>query len=377
MKLIKRLLQTFVIVAIAFVFLSVGAALVSPSLAWRVKLVEAKLTGKIPEIPLPSLVKWMRPDSAVNLYHLAEVPNVNASVTNLFFTNRDSAVAGARSFGRVCAQCHGDDARGRAGPNLLAAIVDMSDWKFFSTVRWGRPNTIMGAQPLSDHEIWEVNAFLRKSALEAAVGKKDADTAYASFRPVSPDMLRSAGQTGEWLTYAGNYAGYRHSSQSQVTRYNIQSLRLAWAAQLPSDGGFQESTPLVVDGRIFVTEPPEGVTALNAGTGAVLWQFHRPVPPHIPNCCGYPNKGVAVLGKNVYVQTTDAHLVALDAATGAKIWDVEVADWHQGYTMNGAPLAIDDRIVVGIAGGDFGSRGFLAAYSASDGAQQWRFYTVP
>ena len=128
---------------------------------------------------------------------------------------------------------------------------------------------------------------------------------------------------------------------------------------------------------MFVTEPPEGVTALDARTGAVLWQFHRAVPSGIPNCCGSPNKGVAVLGDRVYVGTIDAHLLALDAASGAMIWDVEVADWHQGYTITGAPLAIDDRIVTGVAGGDFGSRGFLAAYSASDGAQQWRFYTIP
>jgi len=380
MKLIKRLLQIFVIGAISVVLLSGGAALVSTSVAWRLKLLKIKLSGEIPEIPFPLLLRWIRPDSPINLHHLAEVPNVNASITNLF-ANRESAAAGARSFGRICAECHGDDARGRAGPrtgpNLLAAIGNMTDWKFFSTVKWGRPKTIMMAQPLSDLEIWQICAFLRQSALDAAVGKKDSDAGFSSFQPVSPDMLRSAGQTGEWLTYAGNYAGYRHAIQNRITRHNIQRVRLAWAAQLPSDGGFNESSPIVVGGRMFVTEPPEGVTALNAKTGAVLWEFHRPVPPNIPLCCGLPNKGVAVLGKTVYVETFDAHLLALDAATGAKIWDVEVADWRQGYSMTGAPLAIDDCIVVGVAGGDFGIRGFLSAYLASDGTQQWKFYTVP
>src|SRR5208282_2800336 len=225
--------------------------------------------------------------------------------------------------------------------------------------------------------IWQVCAFLRQSALDASIGKKDSGAQSSSYEPVSPEMLLSAGKSGDWLTYAGNYAGFRHGNQDQITRKDVQHLRLAWAAQLPSDGSFQESSPVVVGNRIFVTEPPEGVTALDAKTGAVLWQFHRPIPANIPLCCGTPNKGVAVLGKNVYVATFDSHLLALDAYTGAKLWDVQVADWRQGYTMTGAPLAIDDRIVIGVAGGDFGIRGFLTAYSASDGAQLWKFYTIP
>jgi alcohol dehydrogenase (cytochrome c) len=377
MKLIKPPLLTLGVGFVAITLLAAGTKLVSPSAAWRVKLIERKLAGQISEIPLSSLVGWMRTDSAVNLYHLSEVPDANVSITNLFFTDRESAAAGARTFGRVCAQCHGDDAHGRTGPNLLAAIAAMSDWKFFSTVKWGRPGTIMTAQPLSDAQIWQVGTFLRKSALDEAVGKNAAQAGSTSLPPVTAATLRSAGQSGDWLTYAGNYAGYRHAAQDQINRHNVQGLRLAWAAQLPSDGGYQESSPIVVGDRMFVTEPPEGVTALDAGSGAVLWQFHRAVPAGIPNCCGSPNKGVALLGRNVYVATIDAHLLALDAATGVKIWDTQVADWRQGYTMTGAPLAIDDRIVTGIAGGDFGSRGFLAAYSAGDGAQRWRLYTVP
>jgi alcohol dehydrogenase (cytochrome c) len=235
----------------------------------------------------------------------------------------------------------------------------------------------MKAQPLSDVEIWQICSFIRQSALDAAVGKKDLHRESPSYVPVSADTLRTAGRSGDWITYTGNYAGYRHGAQNQINRGNVQRLRLAWAAQLPSDGGFQESSPIVVGDRMFVTEPPEGVTALNAETGAILWQFHRPLPPNLPPpCCGMPNKGVAVLGKNVYVETFDVHLLALDAATGAKVWDTMIADAHKGYSMTGAPLVINDRIVVGVAGGDLGIRGFLDAYSASDGRQLWRFDTV-
>lgn len=376
MKFIKRLVQALAILAVFILVSAAVAGFISPSVAWRLKLLRVKLSGKIPEIPFSLLIKWSRPGSPVNLYHLAAVPNVNASVTN-HLTDAESAAAGGRNFGRVCSQCHGDDALGRTGPNLLAAIGNMPDWKFFSTVKWGRPRTIMTAQPLTDTEIWQICAFLRQLAVDTAVGRKTSEITISPYQPVSAEMILNAGQTGDWLTYAGNYAGYRYGAQSQITRLNVQQLRLAWAAQLPSDGGFQESSPIVVGERMFVTEPPEGVTALNAKTGDVLWQFHRPIPPDIPLCCGSPNKGVAVLGKNVYVATFDSHLLALDATTGSKLWDVQVADWHQGYTMTGAPLVIDDRIVTGVAGGDFGVRGFLVAYAASDGAEQWKFYTVP
>jgi len=375
MKLLKHPLRILLILATITVLVLAGASLASPAVAWRLKLVALKLSGRIPEIPLTTLVRWLPPGSPVNLYHLAEVPNVNVSITNSF-TDRDSAAAGSRSFGHICASCHGDDARGRTGPDLLAAITSMSDWRFLSTVKWGRPKTMMVPQPLSDREIWEIGAFLRQSSLYAAIGKKDSIAASSAFQTVSPSMLRSSTES-DWLQYSGDYLGHRHTSKAQINRQNVHNMRLAWAAQLPSDGGYQESSPIVVGDRLFVTEPPEGVTALDAKNGAVLWQFHRAVPAGIPNCCGAPNKGVAVLGKNVYVGTFDGHLLALDAATGRMVWDVEVADWHEGFTITAAPMAIDDRIVIGIAGGDFGVRGFLAAFSAVDGKQQWKFYTVP
>jgi alcohol dehydrogenase (cytochrome c) len=376
MRLLKRFLKIAAIAFVALVLVLTIAVHSSHTFAWRYTVLKAKATGKIPEVPLLFLLKWMRPDSYVNIRRLAVVPNVNSGITNSN-TGPVSAANGARVFGRTCAECHGDNARGRTGPDLLAAMGRMSDWGFFSTVKWGRRKTIMMAQPLSDLEVWQVLTFLRQSAIDATVGERAFDPSSSAFQPVSADMLRSAGQTGDWLTYAGNYAGYRHSLQAQITNRNVQHLRLAWAAQLPADSPTLESSPIVVGDRMFVTESPEGVTALNAKTGAVLWEFHRPVPGNIPLCCGSQNRGVAVLGKNLYVATLDAHLLALDAATGAKLWDVQVADWHQGYSMTAAPLIIDDRVVVGIAGGDFGIRGFVTAFSASDGAQLWKTYTIP
>jgi alcohol dehydrogenase (cytochrome c) len=376
MKIIKRLLLIFVLGIILLVLVVGIASFASNDVAWRVVVLKDKLSGKIPEIPLLLLLKWMRPGSPVYLGDLAAQPNVNAGITNLH-TDAQSAAAGARIYGRTCIECHGDNANGRTGPSLVNAVRNMTDWKFFSTVKWGRARTIMIPQPLSDLEIWQVYAFIKKTSIEVSSAQHAANPGPAPILPVSTEMLVSSDRLNEWLTYAGNYAAHRHSSQSQITRQNIQNLRLAWAAPLESAEASLESTPIVADGRMFVTQSPQGVTALDVRTGDILWKFKRPVPDNIPLCCGAQNRGVALLGDTVYVETLDAHLIALDANTGLPRWDVTAGKWQDGYSMTGAPLAVNDNIVVGIGGGDMGIRGFVAAYSAKDGALQWKFYTVP
>jgi alcohol dehydrogenase (cytochrome c) len=109
----------------------------------------------------------------------------------------------------------------------------------------------------------------------------------------------------------------------------------------------------------------------------LLWTFERRAPNDLSLCCGMPNRGVAVLNETVYVTTIDAYLVALDASTGRTRWSVKVAEYKDGITMTGAPLALADRVIVGMAGGEFGARGFLAAYSPTDGKRLWTFNTVP
>ena len=235
----------------------------------------------------------------------------------------------------------------------------------------------MRAVPISATQIWQIDAFLRQTALDAAVGRKYSVDTIAPLQPVTPQMLSAGAQSGNWLSYDGDLAGTRHSPLGEITKGNVHDLQLAWVAQLPSDGSDEESSPLVVGPWMFVTEPPEGVTALDARSGTVLWQFHRALPPVTAACCGEPNRGVAVFGSNVYVATFDAHLLALNAANGAVVWDTQVADWHHDYSMTSAPLVADGRIIAGVAGGDFGARGYIAAYSAATGQQLWRFDTIP
>jgi alcohol dehydrogenase (cytochrome c) len=138
-----------------------------------------------------------------------------------------------------------------------------------------------------------------------------------------------------------------------------------------------ETTPLVADGVMYFTEPPSNVVAVDAETGRQFWKYRRKLPARINACCGQVNRGVAVVGDRVFVGTVDAHLVALDAKTGALLWDVEVADYRTGYSVTVAPLIVKDMVICGISGGEYGIRGFLDAYDAATGKRRWRHWNVP
>jgi alcohol dehydrogenase (cytochrome c) len=189
-------------------------------------------------------------------------------------------------------------------------------------------------------------------------------------------LLNAASEPANWLTYSGTYMSQRHSTLSQIGAHNVGKLRLKWVHQLRTLEKV-ETTPLVVDGIMYITRPPSDVIALDAETGRPYWTYARRYPDTINVCCGQVNRGVAILGDRVYVGTVDAHLVALDARTGAVIWDVEVADRKTGHSLTAAPLIVKDMVIAGVAGGEYGIRGFLDAYDAKTGQRRWRFYTVP
>jgi len=133
----------------------------------------------------------------------------------------------------------------------------------------------------------------------------------------------------------------------------------------------------VADGVMYVSEPPSNAAALDLKTGRPLWQFRRAVPSDVRACCGQVNRGVALYGDTVFLGTLDAHLIALDAKTGHVLWDTIVADYQKGYSITVAPLAIRDRVIIGMAGGEYGVRGFVDAYDPKTGKQIWRLWTVP
>jgi alcohol dehydrogenase (cytochrome c) len=191
------------------------------------------------------------------------------------------------------------------------------------------------------------------------------------------ERLRDATSEPEsWLTHSGSYSSQRYSTLDQINRENVAELQPAWIYQIKASDPF-EASPLIADGVMYLSEPPSDVTALDLMTGRPLWTYRRSLPEGIITCCGRVNRGVAVLDDQVIVGTVDAHLVALDAATGRVRWDVEVADYRSAYAITVAPLALKDKIIVGIAGGEFGIRGFLDAYDPATGDRLWRFWTVP
>jgi alcohol dehydrogenase (cytochrome c) len=185
-----------------------------------------------------------------------------------------------------------------------------------------------------------------------------------------------AKDSGNWLTYSGNYQGWRYSPLDQVTRQNAGKLKVKWVYQMPVTHTV-ETTPLVADGVMYISQPPSDVVAVDAETGRPFWHYKRTLPSKINVCCGQVNRGVALLGDRVFVGTVDAHLVALDAKTGDVIWDVPVADYRTGHSITVAPLAVKDMIVCGISGGEYGIRGFLDAYDPKTGQRKWRFWTIP
>ena len=138
-----------------------------------------------------------------------------------------------------------------------------------------------------------------------------------------------------------------------------------------------QTTPLVVDGVMYLTTPENAVYALDAATGNVFWTYQHDVSETLALCCGKQSRGVAVRGDRLYLTTMDAHLIALDAPTGTELWDRTIADHLAGYSMTAAPLVVNDLVITGTGGGEFGIRGWVDAYDAETGERRWRAYTIP
>ena len=189
-------------------------------------------------------------------------------------------------------------------------------------------------------------------------------------------LLNADQEPHNWLTYSGTHSSERHSRLDQITPANVDDLELKWVFQAQSLQVF-ETTPLVVDGIMYLTEAPNTVVALDAALGRVFWIYeHTPSSASRP-CCGRVNRGLAILGDTLFMATIDAQLIAIDAVSGRPVWKTSVADPAAGYAMTLAPLVVKDTVVIGVAGGEYGIRGFIAAYDVESGDEAWRFYTIP
>ena len=198
-----------------------------------------------------------------------------------------------------------------------------------------------------------------------------------SLTPVTWERLvNAADEPHNWLMYSGTLDSQRVSRLDSIHNRNVGGLELKWAYQIPEIDR-AETTPLVVDGVMFITEAPSNLVAVDAATGRPYWRYDHELPDDLRICCGRNNRGVAILGETLYMSTLDAHLVGIDARTGILVWDSVVADYQSGYSKTAAPLIVKDQVITGIAGGEFGIKGFIDSYDAQDGALLWRADTIP
>jgi glucose dehydrogenase len=202
-------------------------------------------------------------------------------------------------------------------------------------------------------------------------------TKYGDMQSVTQDMLNRAGDDGNnFLHTNGNYAQSRFYPNGQINSSNVAKLRPAWIFQTEVKESM-ETSPIVVNGVMYVTTSFSHVYALNARTGEELWHFKPRLGPITTYCCGPNNRGVAVYDDMVYVATLDSKLVGLDAKTGAVKWQTQIADPEQGYSETMAPTAVKGKILIGTNGGEYGIRGFVKAYDAKTGKLLWTFDTTP
>jgi alcohol dehydrogenase (cytochrome c) len=199
----------------------------------------------------------------------------------------------------------------------------------------------------------------------------------AAYGQVSFDRILHANQEPQnWLTYSGTTFSQRHSLLTQITPENASKLQMQWVYQARSLEKF-EATPLVVDGILYTVQAPSDVIALDAATGRVYWTYSYTPSLKARLCCGRVNRGLAILGDTLFIGTIDAHLIAIDAKNGKPVWNRVVSSPETGYSLTHAPLVVGDKVIVGTAGGEYGIRGFIAAYNVATGEEAWRFYTVP
>ena len=191
-------------------------------------------------------------------------------------------------------------------------------------------------------------------------------------------LLHADSTPQNWLMYGGDYSSQRFSRLTQINRQNVHSLKAVWMYQPNPPVQPIETSPVVIGGIMYITEPLGTVTALDARLGTPIWSWTPQLPARLYTVGVHrSNRGVAVFGNTVYATTLDAYLVALDASTGAVKWKVHVDENGEGYAMTGAPRVLDGKIIVGISGGDVGIRGFIDAYDPKTGNHLWRCWTIP
>ena len=234
----------------------------------------------------------------------------------------------------------------------------------------GRTSLAVGAMALSLAAAGIVRAQETSGGAAGAAGTAPAAN-------VTQAMLNNAASDNKnFLATNGNYGQTRFYPADQITTANVKKLKVAWIFQTDVRDTM-ETSPIVVNGVMYVTTAFDHLYALNAQTGEQLWHYKHDMGPITVYCCGPNNRGAAVYGDKVYLATLDAKLDAIDAKTGKLVWSQQIADGSLGYSETMAPTAVDGKILIGTNGGEYGIRGFVKAYDANDGKLLWTFDTIP
>jgi len=344
------------------------------ALSWRSEIYFLKVVGRIPELSWPDLWKMTATETG---FGLGEVVKFGLSVQTVLqnpYVTPEDIKAGANIFSNQCATCHGENGKGFHAPPLdrLGYKHGNSILDIYNILTAGIPATAMAPSGLSFVERWQVVGYLRSLS-----NRTSDEKARTNIRITGGQIEAPANNADKWLTYSGSLKGWRYAPLSEITPANVSQLRLRWVHQFDTKEDKFEATPIVVDGVIFITEPPGSVLALDAMTGEEIWKYQRRMPPDLPLCCGNVNRGLAVFGNLLFFGSLDGFLIALDANTGRLVWQTQVANASDGYSLTGAPLIVKHSVVIGVSGGEFGIRGFLAAYDLTTGQLNWKFDTIP
>jgi alcohol dehydrogenase (cytochrome c) len=181
---------------------------------------------------------------------------------------------------------------------------------------------------------------------------------------------------GNWSSYGKNSFGWRYSELDQINTKNVSKLTAQWMYQT-SVPGKTETTPLVFGGMMYITGPSNTAWALDALTGRPIWSYRSSPPSKLDLCCGPVNRGFAALGNKLFKVNLEGTLLAMDAKSGAVLWETQMEDYRKGYSATAAPIIVKNLVVTGMAGAEYGTRGFIDAYDPETGKRVWRFYTVP
>ena len=188
-------------------------------------------------------------------------------------------------------------------------------------------------------------------------------------------LVCTAALAQDWTSYGKNAFGWRYSELDQIDTSTVARLTPQWMYQTNVPGK-NETTPLIFDGMMYVTGPSNNAWALDAITGRPIWSYKKAMPPAVNLCCGQVNRGFAVHGNTLFKVDVQGTLVALDAKSGTVLWESTLEDYKKGYSATSAPLVVKNLVVTGMAGAEYGTRGFIDAYDAGTGKRVWRVYTV-